>query len=87
MSYAEQMQSAMTLPGIGHRARRAAELAADADAEIERLRKREARLFEALKRCERDVQRALRDARNQAHLCEYRVACEAIQQRAAGIGE
>jgi hypothetical protein len=54
-------------------------------AENERLRKREATLFEMVKRCERDVQRALRDANNQGHVCGYRTACEAIQQRAAGI--
>lgn len=53
--------------------------------EIERLGKREAHLVEMLKRCERDVQRALRDPNNQGHACGYRVACEAIQQRAAGL--
>jgi hypothetical protein len=58
-------------------------------AEIERLRNREATLFEAVKRCERDAQRALREAQDGSgpgvHRCAFRVACEAIQQRAAGI--
>jgi basic membrane lipoprotein Med (substrate-binding protein (PBP1-ABC) superfamily) len=59
-------------------------------AENERLRKREAHLFEMVKRCERDVQRALRDAKAEGgdyHVCGGFQACEAIQQRAAGLGE
>lgn len=63
---------------------------ASAERECERLRKREADLFDMLKRCERDVQRALRVANSddvslrQEHEA-LRSACEAIQQRAAGI--
>lgn len=103
MSYAERIDEwwrgsplrlSTTLYPIGYDAD--AEIAAK-DAEIERLQKREAHLFEALKRCERDVQRALREGKathgngNVAYsgspLCPYRTACEAIQQRAAGLRE
>jgi len=70
----------------GHRdARHAcAEIAISADAEIERLRKREAHLVDMIERHERDAQRALRGIGSWS---QYRDACERIQARAAGRGK
>jgi N-acetylmuramic acid 6-phosphate (MurNAc-6-P) etherase len=82
----EDDSSAHFIP-IGRLSHEAANEIAALRAENERLRKREATLFEMVKRCERDAQRTLRDANNQGHVCGYRTACEAIQQRAAGLGE
>lgn len=75
MSYAERLNPA--------------EVIAAQAAEIERLRQRERYLSGMLNKCERDAQRALRRVREDPlnNQDAYMVACQAIQQRAAGIAE